>query len=179
MIHNLFSSLETYSRWSAAFSTISLQLVTRHACIVTETPVKLRPQQGSLYHLSPLPRILPSASFPSCPNMEALAAISLAGNILQFLNFTGDAITKSRQIHASISGTLKEHDHQEGLTTDLKNLSVRLQASAGPAVPVLKQLCSSYNEVTDELLKALGVFWCQREIHTVSEPQKGIGRVKG
>lgn len=141
--------------------------------------MKLRPQQGSLYHLSPLPRILPSASFPSCPNMEALAAISLAGNILQFLNFTGDAITKSRQIHASISGTLKEHDHQEGLTTDLKNLSVRLQASAGPAVPVLKQLCSSYNEVTDELLKALGVFWCQREIHTVSEPQKGIGRVKG
>lgn len=90
--------------------------------------------------------------------MEALAAISLAGNILQFLNFTGDAITKSRQIHASISGTLKEHDHQEGLTTDLKNLSVRLQASAGPVVPVLKQLCSSYNEVTDELLKALEYF---------------------
>lgn len=88
--------------------------------------------------------------------MEAIAAISLAGNILQFLNFTGDAITTSRRIHASTSGTLNEHDNLERLATDLKYLSVRLQGSAGPVDSVLEQLCSSCNEVADELLKSLG-----------------------
>lgn len=87
--------------------------------------------------------------------MEALAAVSLAGNILQFLNFTCDAISESRQIHASVSGTLKEHDDLEGLTTDLKGLNRRLQASVGPVDPVLELLCSSCNKVADELLKAL------------------------
>lgn len=87
--------------------------------------------------------------------MEALAAVSLAGNILQFLTFTGDVISKSRQIHTSISGTLKEHDDLECLATDLTCLSGRLQASIGPVDPVLEQLCSSCNEVADELLKAL------------------------
>lgn len=87
--------------------------------------------------------------------MEAIAAVSLAGNILQFLNFTGDVISKSRQIHHSISGTLREHDELEGCTSDLKALSGRLQASAGPVDSVLVQLCSSCCEVADELLVAL------------------------
>ena len=87
--------------------------------------------------------------------MEALAAISLAGNILQFLNFTADAISKSRQIYTSVSGTLKEHDDLESLTTDLKGLSGRLQTSVGLVDSILEQLCSSCSEVADDLLKAL------------------------
>ena len=87
--------------------------------------------------------------------MEALAAVSLAGNILQFLSFTGDAISKTRQIHAFILGTLKEHDDLEGLTTVLRGLSGRLQASVGSVDSGLEQLCSSCNEIADELLKAL------------------------
>ena len=90
--------------------------------------------------------------------MGALAAVSLAGNILQFLNLTGDAIFKSRQIHASISGTLKEHEHLESLTNNFKCLSGRLQTSVGPVDSVLEQLCSSCIQVTDELLKALKHF---------------------
>ena len=87
--------------------------------------------------------------------MEALAAVSLAGNVLQFLNFTSDVISKSRQIHGSITGTLKENDDLEGLTGDLKCLSGRLQTLAGPVDPVFVQLCSSCSEVADELLAAL------------------------
>ena len=87
--------------------------------------------------------------------MEALAAVSLAGNILQFLDFTHDAISKSHQIHTSISGTLKEHADLKGLTTDLKDLSGRLQASSGPVDLVLEQLCSRCREVADDLLEAL------------------------
>lgn len=87
--------------------------------------------------------------------MEALAAVSLAGNILQFPNFTSEVISKSRQIHTSVSGTLKEHDDLESLATDLKGLSVQLQASTGPVDSVLEQLCSRCSEVADELLKAV------------------------
>ena len=87
--------------------------------------------------------------------MDALAAFSLAVNILQFLDFIGDAISKSRQIHASASGTLKEHDDLESLTTDLKDLSGRLQASTGPADLVLTHLCARCREVADELLNAV------------------------
>ena len=87
--------------------------------------------------------------------MEALAAVSLAGNVLQFLNFTSDVISKSRQIHGSITGTLKENDDLEGLASDLKCLSGRLQASARPVDPVLVQLCSRCSEFADELLAAL------------------------
>ena len=87
--------------------------------------------------------------------METLAAVSLAGNILQLLNFTGPAISKTRQIHASISGTLKEHDDLESITNDLKDLASRLQASTEPVDWVLEQLCSSCSEVADELLKSL------------------------
>ena len=72
--------------------------------------------------------------------MEALAAVSLAGNILQFLTFTGDEISKSRQIRTSSSGILKEHHDLECLTTDLKGLSCRLQASVG----LVTQSWSSY-----------------------------------
>ena len=87
--------------------------------------------------------------------MEALAAVGLAGNILQFLDFTHDTISKSRQIRTSISGTLKEHADLKGLTADLKDLSGRLQTSSGPVDLVLEQLCSRCREVADELLEVL------------------------
>lgn len=100
--------------------------------------------------------------------MEALAAVGLAGNILQFLNFTGDAISKSRQIHDSVNGTLKEHEDLETVTTDLKDLSVRLQASSGPVDSVLEQLCTRCREIADELLKALESF-CVKGKYTRSQ----------
>ena len=87
--------------------------------------------------------------------MEILAAVSLAGNILQFLDFTSDAILKSRQVHASFSGSLKEHADLKSLTIDLKRLSDKLQTYASPVDSVLEQLCLRCSEIADELLKAL------------------------
>lgn len=110
--------------------------------------------------------------------MEALAAVSLAGNILQLLSFAGDAISKSRQIHASVNGALEEHEDLEIVTTNLKDLSVRLQTPAGPVDSVLEQLCIRCREIADELLKALESL-CQRQIHTVPEPQKGVEGIMG
>ena len=87
--------------------------------------------------------------------MEALAAVSLAGNILQFLDFTSDVISKTRQIHTSISRTLKEHDDLDYLTTDLKGLSDRLRTSTEPVDSVLGELCSKCSNAAGELLEFL------------------------
>ena len=87
--------------------------------------------------------------------MEPLAAVGLAGNIIQFLDFTRDTISKSRQIDTFISGTLKEYADLEDLTTHLKYLSGRIQSSSEPVDLVLEQLCSRCIEVAEELLEAL------------------------
>lgn len=111
--------------------------------------------------------------------MVALAAASLAGHVLQSLSLTGDAISESRQIHASISGTLKEHDDLERLTIDFKGLGGWVQASAGSVDSVLEQPCSRCSEVAEELLRALEHLGVKRKLHTVSELQKSIKGVMG
>ncbi len=55
--------------------------------------------------------------------MEALAAVSLAGNILQFLDFVGTAVSKTREIYTSATGTLKEHEDIGTVSRDLKSVS--------------------------------------------------------
>lgn len=87
--------------------------------------------------------------------MQPLAAIGLAGNILQFLNFTRDTISDSHQIRTCIFNSLKEYADLEDLTSHLKDLSGRLQASSEPADLVLEQLSSRCREVAEELLEAL------------------------
>ena len=118
-------------------------------------------------------------------SMGTLAAVSLAGNTLQFLDFAFDTISKSRQIRTFI---LKERPDLEDLTTDLKDLSSRLQASSGSVDLVLEQLSSRCREVAEELLealeslrikgehtrfqnlrKALKVLWGQEKLRTLEE----------
>ena len=125
--------------------------------------------------------------------MEPLAAVGLAGNILQFLNFTRDTISKSHQIRTFIFGTLKEYADLEDLTAHLKDLSGRLQASSEPVDSVLEQLSSRCREVAEELLealeslrvkgkhtrfqsirKALKVFWGREKLRILEERLAGF-----
>ena len=87
--------------------------------------------------------------------MEALAAVSLAGNILQFLYFAGGVVSKTGQIYDSASGTLEEHYDQENAASHLKTLTGNIKAADGPSDPVLEKLCLRCSEVAEELLKAL------------------------
>ena len=99
--------------------------------------------------------IISSPRSPQCSAMEALAIVSLAGNILQFLDFVRGVVSKTGEIHNSALGNLNEHDDQENLTKDLKSLSGRLQNSAGHSDRALEKLCSRCCEVSDELITAL------------------------
>lgn len=58
--------------------------------------------------------------------MEALAAVSLAGNILQFLQFCAGLVSESRQIYDSIEGTTKDFKDLEEVCRYVSELSSAL-----------------------------------------------------
>lgn len=61
-----------------------------------------------------------------------MTAAALTANIVQFVEFSGQLVSKSRQIHKSATGTLIEHRHIEATTTDLLRLQSKLQQSLKP-----------------------------------------------
>ena len=63
--------------------------------------------------------------------MEALAAVSLAGNMIRFPQLHGRCGLQEPQNHASTLGSLKAHEDLEGLKADMKDSSGPLQAPAG------------------------------------------------
>jgi NACHT domain len=88
--------------------------------------------------------------------MEVLAAIGLAGNIIQFINFGGKLISKMAEIHKSGTGALAENIDIETATNDLTLLSTKLHDSANSASDTaLRELCQSCNTIATELLTVL------------------------
>ncbi|KAI9777342.1 MAG: hypothetical protein M1839_008950 [Geoglossum umbratile] len=88
--------------------------------------------------------------------MEVLAAIGLAGNIIQFVDFSGKLISKTAEIHKSGTGALAENINIEAATNDLALLSTKLHDSANSAGDTaLQELCQSCNTIATELLTVL------------------------
>ncbi|TVY75950.1 hypothetical protein LSUE1_G006018 [Lachnellula suecica] len=77
--------------------------------------------------------------------LDPLTAISLAGTIVQFLDFSSKVISKTRQLTKSASGTTEEVLNVEHVTRDLLNLSQNLR-DGNP---------SESNHHDDQKLKAL------------------------
>ena len=88
--------------------------------------------------------------------MEILAAIGLAGNIVQFVDFSGKLVTKTAEIYRSGTGALVENIDIETATNDLVLLSTKLHDSANSTGDTaLGELCLSCDTVAKELLSAL------------------------
>ncbi|KAI9760768.1 MAG: hypothetical protein M1840_002214 [Geoglossum simile] len=88
--------------------------------------------------------------------MEVLAAIGLAGNIIQFVDFSGKLISKMAEIHKSGTGALAENINIETAANDLALLSTKLHDSANSAGDTaLQELCQSCNIIATELLTVL------------------------
>lgn len=62
--------------------------------------------------------------------LEAFAALSLATNIIQFVNFSGRLFTKARQAHRSGNGATQEYTDLESTLERLKSLKDHLFSSA-------------------------------------------------
>jgi hypothetical protein len=89
--------------------------------------------------------------------MDPLSAISLAGNVVQFVDFCCNLVSKSIEIHQSHEGAPRDIISIEIATKDLTQLSseVRNSIATATADDALERLCRSCIAVASELLQAL------------------------
>ncbi|KAL1620845.1 hypothetical protein SLS54_005775, partial [Diplodia seriata] len=87
--------------------------------------------------------------------MDPATVIGLAASIVQLTTFTGQLLSKSREIHSSADGALVENRELEAITTSLQDLSRDISAGSRYSTKAdkkLNQLCDGCQEVTNELL---------------------------
>ena len=91
---------------------------------------------------------------PPATIRAALAAVGLAGSIVQFVSFSTDILSKSREIHRSASDTTEENVDFAHVSRDLKSLREQLQ-KASTGSETLSELAERCLRTSDELSKAL------------------------
>lgn len=90
----------------------------------------------------------------SLPAMEPLSALSLAGNIVQFVQFSAKLVKKASEIRSSASGTTEE---LEDATIVSQSLQCMLQGMRMPTIPTsihdkpLVDLAKGCSELCQEL----------------------------
>lgn len=98
--------------------------------------------------------------------METLAAVSLAGNIVNFLDFGLKVVSKGREIYRASDGALSENNDLEVVTRDLLVLQTRMERSLTSTTLAydlnqpdedLVQLLESSNELARRLLERLNM----------------------
>lgn len=67
--------------------------------------------------------------------LDPLSALSIAGNIVQFIDFGSKLLNSSREIYHSAEGLSSNHQHLEQITQSLIDLNTKL--SQNPATPTL------------------------------------------
>ena len=97
--------------------------------------------------------------------MDPLSALSVAGNIIQFIDFGCRLLSKARELYKSPVGSLAVHDEIILVTTDLKELVKKLRQSFHSNLAneegedhwkPLRNICEEASSVAEELLKRLG-----------------------
>jgi hypothetical protein len=93
--------------------------------------------------------------------MDPLTALSVAGTIVQFVDFSIKLLSTTRKLYRSDVGNLPDHEELEYVTTDLSRLAARLQQPPEqeegfqPSSPELQEISGKCDEVARELLKRL------------------------
>ncbi|OQU94913.1 NACHT domain-containing protein [Cladophialophora immunda] len=102
--------------------------------------------------------------------MEAMAAVGLAGNILQFIDFAAKIVTKGHHIYKSVDGSLSENNDLELITSDLVVLQTKLERSpdrsSGAASPneddeAVRTLAAASTKLAQQLLTRLNAVKAQ------------------
>jgi hypothetical protein len=92
--------------------------------------------------------------------MEALAALGLAGNVVQFIQFASEVVTETREAYRSADDASAQHLDLETVAEDLRKLISPLQASAQASAGAVgdlefRKLLGSCNEAASELHSAI------------------------
>jgi hypothetical protein len=96
--------------------------------------------------------------------LETFTAISLAGNILQFLDFGHKLLSEAREIHNSASGITAEVADVEQIATSLSQLADTLTAPVSTQLDgigaqyesQIQDLARTSKKIADELLNFFG-----------------------
>jgi len=103
--------------------------------------------------------------------MDAVAALGLASNVVQFIVFARELISTNRTISRSADGTLVEHLELEAVAGNLQTLSKRLNMS--PARPNRKRLDDPTIAKEEEELERL-CEGCRQVAGVLVEKIKGL-----
>jgi hypothetical protein len=96
--------------------------------------------------------------------LDPLTALSVAGNIVQFVDFSTKVLRQGYLLYKSSSGTLEVNDELKLLTDDILKLSTKLEQPVRlvqldrPSVghePELEVLCNGCQEIAKDLLHRL------------------------
>jgi len=85
---------------------------------------------------------------------EGLAAIGLAGNIIQFISFSFDLVSKTRELHQSASGLLNENIDLKIISKDIRIISNSITSSARSSRR-LSEIAHHCDTIARELLDAI------------------------
>jgi hypothetical protein len=90
--------------------------------------------------------------------MDPLTAVGLASNVVQFVMFASDLISKGNEILHSVDGALVENLELEAITYSLREMGDNLTfPSAKPSASEreLRKLCDGAKALANELLEVL------------------------
>lgn len=93
--------------------------------------------------------------------LDPLSAIGLAGNIVQFIDFSCNILSESRKTYRSATGTSTENVELENVAESLRQFTAQLQTSANGQTPhpganqAFEKVLESCRGVADELLHAI------------------------
>jgi flagellar motility protein MotE (MotC chaperone) len=93
--------------------------------------------------------------------LDPMSALSLAGNIVQFVDFSSKIVSKGRRIYLSAEGALPKNLELEVVANDLSQLAARLRTDGlNKATPSeeetsLKIISDECSKIAKELLKRL------------------------
>lgn len=93
--------------------------------------------------------------------LDSLSAIGLAGNIVQFVDFSFKLVTETRNIYHSATGKTTDNVLLSAIADDIQKLSDRLETSqsarTSASIARLQSLAVEAQEVAEELLKAVSL----------------------
>jgi hypothetical protein len=103
------------------------------------------------------------ATFAASEMLDPLSAISLAGSVVQFVDFSGKIISRTRELVKSSHGTTQEAYNAEIVIRDLLRLSVNMKdglrdigaTSQTDGDKALEELCNGCIGLSERMIKRL------------------------
>jgi hypothetical protein len=113
--------------------------------------------------------------------LDPLTALSVAANVVQFIDFGLKATSKAREIHKSPNGALKENTRIETLTKDIAGATAKLEASAAATSgnESLDDLCQQCATAANDLLAALNSLSVEGDKTRLKSARKGLKAMWG